>query len=126
MNNERPNALGCNGRCAQGRAQENTVRMSDELQYGQMMGEPRGDLRTAPRLDSATLPRRRCDGSLREENTNSGAMHGWGLHDHPLAMVYSPYQHWRDTYTPEIALAHGTLFSELNLPFEAANCRRGC
>ena len=53
---------------------------------------------------------------------------GWGLHDHPLAMVYSPYQHFRDTYTPDIALGRGTLFSELDLPFEGYNNKRngGC
>ena len=126
MNNERQDALGCNGRYAQGRAQENIVRAGEEFPYEQIMGETRGDLRTTPRLDNTAAPRRRCDGSLREENSTSNSMHGWGLENHPLAMVYSPYQYWRNTYTPEVALAHGTLFSELNMPLEAANCRRGC
>ena len=43
-----------------------------------------------------------------------------------LAMVYSPYQSWRELYTLDVALAKGTLFSELDLPLEAINCRRGC
>ncbi len=61
-------------------------------------------------------------------NAENGAHRGWGLHDHPLAMVYSPYQHFRDTYTPDIALGRGTLFSELDLPFEGYHNKRngGC
>lgn len=53
---------------------------------------------------------------------------GWGLYEHPLAMVYSPYQLFRDLYTPDAALGRGTLFAELDLPFEASSNRRngGC
>ena len=35
-----------------------------------------------------------------------------------LAMVYAPYQHFRSLYTPDKALCRGTLFMELDLPFE--------
>lgn len=35
-----------------------------------------------------------------------------------LAMVYSPYQNWRMTYSQENALKHGTLFEELYMPLE--------
>ena len=35
-----------------------------------------------------------------------------------LAMVYSPMQCWRRLYTPEEALIKGTLFEELNKPYE--------
>lgn len=61
-------------------------------------------------------------------NAENGAGRSWGLHDHPLAMVYSPYQHFRDTYTPDTALDRGTLFSELDLPFEGYHNKRngGC
>ena len=85
---------------------------------------------------------RGCDGSLgrnscdqasrdrtvRERACNAKGGNGWGLHEHPLAMVYSPYQHFRDTYTPDVALGRGTLFAELDLPFEGSNNRRngGC
>ena len=55
------------------------------------------------------------------ENGNRGR----GFHDHPLAMVYSPYQHFREIYTPDTALDRGTLFSELDLPFEGGNRRNG-
>lgn len=86
----------------------------------------KGDLRTTPRLDTETMPQRRCDGSLRNMQSNGKGRAGWGLDDYPLAMVYSPYQEWRQTYTPDIALCRGTLFGELDLPLEAINCRRGC
>ena len=47
-----------------------------------------------------------------------------------LAMVYSPEQAWRCLYTPDQALEAGTLFDELNKPFEGrtiAHCtQRGC
>ena len=35
-----------------------------------------------------------------------------------LAMVYCPRQCWRNLFDPAKALAHGTLFAELVLPFE--------
>lgn len=37
--------------------------------------------------------------------------------DAPLAMVYVPMQVWRNLDSARDALAQGTLFSELNLPF---------
>ncbi len=43
---------------------------------------------------------------------------GWGLYEYPLAMVYAPYQTFRNLYECHDALANGTLFSELNLPLE--------
>ncbi len=43
---------------------------------------------------------------------------GWGLEGYPLAMVYAPYQQFKDIYEPDRALARGTLFAELDLPFE--------
>ena len=42
-----------------------------------------------------------------------------------LAMVYSPEQAWTCLMdTPEMALAHGTLFGELFKPFEGGGVRR--
>lgn len=67
--------------------------------------------------------RRSCDGTLRDENGNG--TRGWGLVDHPLAMVYSPYQIWREAYAPDVALKRGTLFSELDLPFEPSGINKG-
>ncbi len=40
-------------------------------------------------------------------------------HEYPsLAMVYAPYQRWHKLYDIESALSCGTLFQELNKPFE--------
>lgn len=36
----------------------------------------------------------------------------------PLAMVYSPCQIWRGVYDPETGLKNGTIFKELNNPWE--------
>jgi len=76
-----------------------------------------------PQLDGGN-GRRRCDGTMPEErqhqNGRSAAKDGWGLYEHPLAMVYSPYQIFRDVYPADVALDRGTLFSELDLPFERA------
>ena len=38
-----------------------------------------------------------------------------------LAMVYCPRQCWRNLFSPEEGLKHGTLFAELALPFEGAS-----
>ena len=41
----------------------------------------------------------------------------------PLAAVYSPMQVWKDLYSEAQALAHGTLFAELDKPFMARGRR---
>ncbi len=43
-----------------------------------------------------------------------------------LAMVTSPVQCWRELYSPAEALAHGTLFRELELPLEVAGGTSSC
>ncbi|MBO5338761.1 MAG: spore coat associated protein CotJA [Clostridia bacterium] len=40
-----------------------------------------------------------------------------------LAMVYAPKQEYRMIYDPEVALINGTIFEELNKPFNRASCR---
>ena len=40
-----------------------------------------------------------------------------------LAMVYSPFQVFRDIYTPQKALSRGTLFLELDKPWKAGGCK---
>lgn len=42
------------------------------------------------------------------------------IEDMPLAMAYVPWQQWRKIYEPKEALKRGTLFKELDLPFEVA------
>lgn len=39
-----------------------------------------------------------------------------------LAMVYSPFQEFENLYEPEEALTRGSLFVDLDLPFEAYTC----
>lgn len=41
----------------------------------------------------------------------------------PLAMAYVPWQEWRNIYNQEKALQRGTIFEELDLPFQG---RGGC
>lgn len=41
----------------------------------------------------------------------------WGLEGYPLASVYAPLQVFHKLYDKDAALANGTLFSELYLPF---------
>lgn len=42
----------------------------------------------------------------------------------PLAMVYCPKQAFRKLYEPDVALSRGTLFAELDLPFEGRSVSR--
>lgn len=70
---------------------------------------------------------RRCDGSMpNSHSTKNNGQTGWGLREYPLAMVYSPYQVFRELYSPDTALSRGTLFSELDLPFEGYKKNGGC
>ena len=40
------------------------------------------------------------------------------LEEMPLAMAYVPWQMWRNIYDAEKGFCNGTIFQELNLPFE--------
>ena len=44
----------------------------------------------------------------------------------PLAMVYSSCQMWRGIYAPDMALRRGTLFKELDKPWEVTRGKGGC
>lgn len=85
-----------------------------------MNDQRQGDI---PELDRR-IGNRNCDGSPRT-NTTEKQGYGWGLAEHPLAMVYSPYQLFRDIYAPDAALKRGTMFAELDLPFEGDKRRSG-
>lgn len=61
-----------------------------------------------------------CRGELR------GGNNAWKKHDLPLAMVYSPYQHFRNVYDCEKGLSRGTIFRDLDKPFEASGSKGGC
>ncbi len=94
---------------------------------------PRRDIPMTERYEDMNN-RRKCDGTLRdndgrrtqESECSIGRCGGWGLESHPLAMVFSPCQAWRNAYAPDVALCRGTLFAELDLPFEPSKGRRGC
>ncbi len=101
-----------------------------------------GDLRDLPLADHAPLPRTEifpdgdgmkdsgcgCGGNGDPRVGECGACVGhegcgegsWGLNEHPLAIVFSPCQHFRALYDPATALNRGTLFTELDLPFGGA------
>ena len=49
----------------------------------------------------------------------------WGLHDYPLASVFAPLQEFRNLYDRDTALKHGTIFSELHLPFMGESVKGG-
>ena len=126
MYNETNEMLGNNEHHTDSNLQGNTMCPGGSTFPFSPPANTKGDLRSSPRLAPEVLPQRRCDGSLRNRQINGSGRASWGLDDHPLSMVYSPYQEWRQTYSPDIALCRGTLFAELDLPLEAVNFRKGC
>ena len=69
--------------------------------------------------EGAHTPER--DMSLREGlpcNPQNGSVGNYKLVNFPLGMVYSPIQEWRNAYDAETALERGTLFRELDMPWE--------
>ena len=72
---------------------------------------------------ASARPAPHCDSGC---GTDKG---GWGLHEYPLAMVYSPLQVWRSIHDLETGFSHGTIFRELDLPFTGCGCgskKGGC
>lgn len=63
-----------------------------------------------------------CAGDARHV---TGAMNiPYKHHDNQVvAMAYVPWQRWDKTYEPCRALSIGTIFPELNKPFEGGCCR---
>lgn len=41
-----------------------------------------------------------------------------GVDNCPLAMAYVPWQAWAQTYEPAVGFERGTIFPELDLPWE--------
>ena len=72
---------------------------------------------------SDEMLRRMLDGNASPMTppTTSTAKQTWGLEGYPLASVYAPLQGFQKLYDKETALAKGTLFSELDLPFMGEN-----
>lgn len=46
----------------------------------------------------------------------------WGIAGYPLAGVYAPLQDFTELYCLDAALAAGTLFKQLDLPFTGSAC----
>ena len=46
-----------------------------------------------------------------------------GCDDMPIAMAYVPWQKWGPTYPIDLGLKRGTIFPNLDLPFEMGRCR---
>lgn len=49
----------------------------------------------------------------------------WGLVGYPVASMYAPLQAFGDLYDNATALQRGTLFRELDLPFEGMTVSKG-
>ena len=50
--------------------------------------------------------------------TNASGFDAMYLGSLPIAMAYTPMQQWKTTYSAEKGLSRGTIFPELDLPFE--------
>ena len=46
-----------------------------------------------------------------------------GMMGYPVAMAYVPWQQWKTPYDPAKGLSRGTIFEDLDLPFEKERCR---
>lgn len=68
----------------------------------------------------------RPDNNYTHSEGNAGcAKSKWAVYNNPLGSVYAPYQVWKNLYSEEKALSRGTMFEELDLPFEGANQQKG-
>ncbi len=109
---DRQAPMQCRRRC-DGSLVEPHMDMGADMDMRSHMGERQGNCRGEARMDI-------CQGDCA-----NGKCGGWGLEKHPLAMVYSPCQAFKGLYAIDVALSRGTLFSELDLPFEPKKCKRG-
>ena len=97
---------------------------SRSLQYAQMkrkmaeMGLSNAASSDLPFSFESELEKQRNRKPCNPEGSDKCTSGGWGLYEYPLAMAYAPYQVWRSLYCEDNALSRGTLFSELDLPFE--------
>lgn len=52
------------------------------------------------------------------ESSSGGSFDSMHLGSLPIAMAYVPVQQWRNVYSLKDGLERGTIFPELDLPFE--------
>lgn len=57
-------------------------------------------------------------GGENRPGTNASGFDAMYLGSLPIAMAYTPMQQWKSTYSAEKGLSRGTIFPELDLPFE--------
>ena len=57
-------------------------------------------------------------GGENRPGTNASGFDAMYLGSLPIAMAYTPMQQWKTTYSAEKGLSRGTIFPELDLPFE--------
>ena len=73
------------------------------------------------------------DGDANDSRQNDGGgiqcpvakVSRWGLEGYPLASMYAPLQNFENLYDHATALSRGTLFRELDLPFEGKSVTKG-
>lgn len=58
------------------------------------------------------------DGNHQKPDGNASGFNARYLGSLPLAMAYTPMQQWKSAYSPQEGLSRGTIFPELDLPFE--------
>lgn len=102
--------------------------LADEMQStpnsGRMGERNMGDAsRRNCQNDNVSRGNRRSDEGL--DGGCGDGVGGFGLHSYPLAMVYSPLQEFRELYDVDVALGRGTIFAELDLPFEGGMSGKG-
>lgn len=63
--------------------------------------------------------------SCGEDNNTSEDRKTWGVKGYPLSSVYAPIQCFEKLYDPDTSLKRGTVFEELDLPFEGESVYKG-
>ena len=76
-----------------------------------------------PRVESDACGCRHTHGDAEWEGRSYGM--SFGLIGYPAAMVYAPIQHFDHIFDLDIALSKGTIFEELDLPFECGRKTKG-
>lgn len=81
-------------------------------------------------IDGKGLSSPSCEDGGHTDGEGSCSVGRWGILGYPLASVYAPLQSFEDVYDTDKAFERGTVFAELDLPFEGnkriskgGNCR---
>lgn len=90
---------------------------------GSFRGSQRADYEQFSSFLGINRPRNKSVPTFAPSMENESSVRGKSL-----AMVYPERQEFKAIYDPEIALINGTIFEELNLPFNRSKCSKngGC